>query len=226
MAIPLDARDPRAFERAGVGGSQCADDHVEPPVWIVLIQTNLKILRRRLIPIQYRAPFDVEDAVRGTTRHRSKNAAPTGEAIASLTCHIGAHVLPQSEDGIVIRQSGEIAGRRWQTRCDVATGFVYIDEIQTTIVANVHLGVGGAVQMEVKRQRNQRIAPVAVIADVCIPRHDFTCPLSYDVLATLNRVASREGLVRVSSSICDRSTHNARLQARTRPGSFGLHGSS
>ena len=100
-AISLDARDPRALERADLGGSKCGDDYVEPLVWIVLVQTHLKILRRRIIPIQYRAPFDVEDAVRRATRHRRKNAASAGEAIASVPNCIGAHVLPQSEDGIV-----------------------------------------------------------------------------------------------------------------------------
>ena len=213
-AVSLDARDPRALERADIGGSERADNHVEPPVWIVLIQTHLKILRRRLIPIQYRAPFDVEDAVRGAPCDRGEDAAGRPwEVRTTVQSCIGAHVLPQREDGVVIRHSREIVGRRWQTRCDVAAGFVYIDKIQTTIVANVHPGVGGAVQLEVKRQRNKRIAPVAVIADVCIPRHDPICPLSYNVLATLDRVASSEGLVRIANLLCDRSTGDALRQA-------------
>src|SRR6478672_4663685 len=62
VAFPLDTRHPRAF---GVERwSEHAKDHVEPPVWIVLIQAHLKILRRRVIPIEYCAPFDVKDAVR------------------------------------------------------------------------------------------------------------------------------------------------------------------
>ena len=202
--VSLDARDPRALERADNGRSECGEDHVEPPVWIVLIQTHLKILGRRLIPIQYRAPFDVEDAVRGAPCDRREDAASTGETIASVTRYIGSHVLPQSEEGIVVRQSGEIAGRRWQARCDIAAGFVYIHKIQPTIVANVHPGKGGAIQLEVKRQRNKRIAPVAVIAGVCIPRHDRICPLSDNVLATLDRVAFSEGLVRIANLLCDR----------------------
>src|SRR5262249_40206088 len=105
--------------------------------------------------------------------------------------YVCAHVLPQSEDGVVIRQPGEMAGRRWQTCCDVAARFVWVHKVQATIGANVHPGVGRSVQLDVKRQRNKRIAFVAIAADVCVTWRDPVCPLSYDVLATLDRVATR-----------------------------------
>jgi hypothetical protein len=52
-----------------LGRSECPDDYVEPLIWIVLIQAHLKILRHRSKIEHHRAPFDVEDAVRGVTRH-------------------------------------------------------------------------------------------------------------------------------------------------------------
>src|SRR5206468_3022940 len=41
---------------------------------------------------------------------------------------------------------------------------------------------------------------------------DPICPLSYNVLATLDRVASSEGLVRIANLLCDRSTGDALRQ--------------
>ena len=66
----------------------------------------------------------------------------------------------------------------------------------------------------VKRQRNKRIAFIAIAADVCVTRHDPVCSLCNDVLATtLDRGAPREGLFRIANVICDRSMGSALRQA-------------
>src|SRR4029077_11619056 len=97
---------------------------------------------------------------------------------------------------------------------------------QTTVGANIHPGVSDAVQLEVKRQRNKRIAFIAIVADVCVTCHDPICPLSYDVLATtLDRVGASEGVLRVTQLIGDR-TGDALRQAAAGPGSFRSHGFS
>src|SRR5262249_39937377 len=157
VAVPLDARYPLALGEDG--WSECAEDHVEPLIWIVLKQTHFKILRRCIICKQHGAPFDVEDAVRGAASHRGKDAACTPrETGAARRARRGTWVLPQGEDGVVIRQSSKIVGWRWETRCDEAAGFVCVHKIQAAIGADVHPDVGGAVQLEVKRQRDKRIA--------------------------------------------------------------------
>src|SRR4029077_17171667 len=140
-------------------------------------------------------------------------AGRTREVRTPVQSCIGAHVLPQRENGVLIRQPSEIAGRRWETRCDESSRFVCIDKIETTVGANVHPVVGSAVQLEAKRQRNKRIAFVAIAAGVCITRHDGIVPLGYDVLACLTRVAARESLVKPANWICDRHADPSPRQA-------------
>ena len=210
VAFPLDAGYPLTF--GDDGWRKRPDDHVEPLVWIVLIQTHLKVLRRSIIVTQHCAPFNVEDAARLATCHGRKDPALAAwETRAAGRGRDGKLVLPNSEDGVVIWKPSEIARRRWKTRCDKPAWFVCIDKVQAAVGANVHPGVGGAVQLEAKRQRNKRIAFVAIVANVCVTRHDPVGALSYDILVrtTFDRVVPVESGARLAKLICDRSTGRA-----------------
>jgi hypothetical protein len=78
-------------------------NYIKAQGWIILIETHLKILRRVVIGEKHCPPFNVKDPVRRAARDRSEDAAgSTREIRASAQTDIGAHVLPQWEDGIVI----------------------------------------------------------------------------------------------------------------------------
>jgi hypothetical protein len=88
------------------------EDHIEPLVWIILIQARLKIRRHSGIGEIHCAPFNVEDAIGRTARHRRKDTATAGEVRTTIADYIGAHIRPKRENGVVIRT---LIGWRRQT---------------------------------------------------------------------------------------------------------------
>ena len=81
-------------------------------VSLPLIQPQFVIGRHGDIGKVNRAPFDIEDPVGCSARHRGENTAgSTRESRAAAVC-IGALVIPVREDGVVVARA-TAAGRRW-----------------------------------------------------------------------------------------------------------------
>ena len=108
---------------AGLDG---AEDEVKPLVGIILVQARLKIRSLRVIGEIHCAPFNVEDAIRRSARHRSKDTASGCEGCTTLAHYVGAIVRPEREDRVVI---GALIGRSWQTSRKVAHWFVDEHEV-------------------------------------------------------------------------------------------------
>ena len=86
------------------------------------------ILRRIVVAKQHSAPFNVKDTIRSAARDRREDTAiPTRETGAATQADISALVLPNAEDGEVIRA---LIRRRGQTGCEVADRFVDTHEVQ------------------------------------------------------------------------------------------------
>src|SRR5438309_10643725 len=103
----------------GAGWGEITDDDLERLKRVVLIQPHLKVLRRRVISKKHSAPFDVKDTVRRAACDGAEHTAVSAwETRAAAETKICAHVLPQSENGVVV--GSDIWGRR-QTGCDEAT---------------------------------------------------------------------------------------------------------
>ena len=89
-----------------------AEDKINPIIGIVLIQSSLKIRGLTVIVEIYGAPFNVEDAVRRSTRDRGEHAASAGEVRAAAQTYIGAIIAPDRKDRVV---KGPDVGWRRQT---------------------------------------------------------------------------------------------------------------
>ena len=166
-------------------GVERADDYLELQVGIVLIQTSLKILRRRVVGKQHGAPFDVEDTVRRCARDRGEHTAvSTGEACAAAQTEIGAHILPHREDGEVIRPD---VWRRRQTVCNEAARLIRHHEVEASVRAYVHAGEGLVIQREWEGQRDWRVYVVTVITRIGVARHDRIGAIGYGVLRATRR---------------------------------------
>src|ERR1700730_5616207 len=134
----------------GKGWVEVTDDYLDRLKRIVLIQAHFEILRRRLISKKHGAPFDVKDSVRRAARDGGEHTAVTaGETRAAAETKICAHVLPQSENGVVVRSN---IWRRRQTGCDEATRLIWDDKVKASIGADVHCDKGLIVQLERERQ--------------------------------------------------------------------------
>ena len=130
-------------------GLNSANNHVEAEVVVrptVLIETRLKIRRRRVIGKIHGAPFNIEDPVRRAPRDRGEDTAgSTGEIRATAQAQVGAQILPHGEDGEVIRSN--IRWRR-QTVCKVAARLIDCHEVEPSIGVDVHAGKGLVIQRE------------------------------------------------------------------------------
>ena len=130
----------------GAGWVEVTDDYLERFKRIVLIQAHLKVLRRRVISKKNSAPFDVKDTIRRAPRDGGEYTAVSAwETRAAAETKICAHVLPQSEDGVVVWSN---IWRRRQTGCDETTRLIWDDKVKASIGAHVHRDKGLTVQLE------------------------------------------------------------------------------
>lgn len=169
----------------GVGDpSAHAVDYVEPLVWVVLVQAHLEIHRVAVNGKADGVPLDVKDAVRRSARDRGENAAPVCPCGTAAQSCVGQQVMPQGEDGEVIRAPID-RGRK--AAGDVTVRLVHAHKVQPPIGIDVHGVKGLTVQLERKRQGQPRVAVVAVIARIAKPRHNRIGAGSYCVLVTGRR---------------------------------------
>ena len=104
------------------------------------------ILRRIVVVEQHCAPFNVKDTIRGAARDRREDTAvSTRETGAATQAEISALVLPNTEDGEVIRPD---VRRRRQTGCLEAARLVCHYEVEASVRADVHAGEGLIIQRE------------------------------------------------------------------------------
>ena len=109
-------------------------------------------------------PFYVENAVGRSARHRSENTAAVGPCAAPAQTQIGAQIMPQRKDGVVIRT---LIRSDWQTAVIVETVWlVSAHEVESAIRVDVHVAVRGPIQHEWEWQANERVAVVTVVAGV------------------------------------------------------------
>ena len=169
----------------GAGWVEVTDDYLERFKRIVLIQAHLKILRRRVISKKHSAPFDVKDTIRRAARDGGEYTAVSAwETRAAAETKICAHVLPQSEDGVVVWSN---IWRRRQTGCDEATRLIWDDKVKASIGAHVHRDKGLTVQLERERQSHHCVAIVAMAAGVGVTWHDGIGPIGDCVLVSRTR---------------------------------------
>src|SRR6059058_4721190 len=173
----------------GVGWGEITDDDLEGLKRIVLIQAHLKILRRRVISKKHSAPFDVKDTIRRAARDRGEHTAVSAwETRAAAETKICAHVLPQSEDGVVVWSN---IWRRRQTGCDEATRLIWNDKVKASIGAHVHRDKALTVQLERERQCHHGVAIVAMAASVGVTWHNGIGPIGDCVLISRARCRCR-----------------------------------
>ena len=135
------------------------------------------------------------------------------EVSAPTQADIGALILPQREDGEVIRPD---VGRSRQTVCNEATRVIHRHEVEASIRADIHTGEGLVIQREWERYRDWRIAVVAVIARISVTRHDRIGAIGYGVLArrtTSYGITALEVRVRIAIRIVDRPGGDLCVQA-------------
>ena len=136
----------------GVGRVKRTDNYIEPLVQIVLIETDLKILRHCGVGKQHRTPFNVEDTLRCRSRHRSEHtASSTWEIRTTRQTSIGPHVLPWRKHRVV--KGANNGWRRQATNVEPAR-FIHCCEVEATIGVNVDAVEGLIVELEGERQND------------------------------------------------------------------------
>lgn len=166
----ISVRDPSAH----------AVDYVEPLVWVVLVQAHLEI---HCVAVNGKAdgvPLDVKDAVGRSARDRGENAAPVCPGGAAAQACDGHQVMPQGEDGEVIRAPIDWGG---QTAGDVTVRLVHAHKVQSPIGISVHAGENLTIQLKRERESHRRIAVITVIACIAGTRHDRIGGGSYCILS-------------------------------------------
>ena len=139
-----------------VAVSHCAVDHIK--AWLLpLIQPYLVVSGRGRSSEVNSAPFNIEDPVGRSARHRGENAAvATGESRAPGVC-IGALVVPVREDGVVV------SGPR---QANISKGGVRGRKLRIAVGRHVDAGKGLVVQGVRERQRDVGYLIVPVIAAI------------------------------------------------------------
>ena len=174
----------------GVFRVEIADDHVEF-ARLVLIQTRLIVLWRRLVVKEHGSPFDVKDAIRRTAGDRGEDTAcSTRETRAAGQTGVGALVLPQREDGVV-KRAIEGSRREALIKLVVSARLVNAHEVETSIGANVDSVKALAAEREGERQRDERIAVIGVKTCVGVTGYDGIGASGDRVLATAGRWRGR-----------------------------------
>jgi hypothetical protein len=161
-----------------VAVSHCAVDHVK--AWLSsLVQPQLEVSSRGRSSEVNSAPFNVEDPVGRSARHRGEDtASSTRESRAAAVC-VSALVIPVREDRVVVtdpRQRTDIGkGRIGSRKLRIAVGR-YVDAVKGLVVQSVR-----------ERQRNVGYLIVPVIAAIGRPWHDAAAYLIYHVRTDARR---------------------------------------
>ena len=148
-------------------------DHIK--AILTLIQPQFVVSSRGRSSKIHSAPFDIEDPVGRSARHRGEDTAGSTRESRAAAVSIGALVIPVGKDGVVMsgpRQRtdvGEVRGGSRKLR--IAVGG-HCDAVEGLVVQ----GVG-------ERQRNGGYLIVPMIAAVGRPCHDAAAYLVYHVLA-------------------------------------------
>jgi hypothetical protein len=125
------------------------------------------------------APFDIEDPVGRSARHRGEDAASSTRESRAPGLRIGALVVPVREDGVVV------GGPR--QRADVGKSRVGSRELRIAVGRHVDAVKGVIVQGVRERQRNGGYLIVPVIAAINRAWDDAAAYLSEHVLADARR---------------------------------------
>ena len=190
-----------------VAQSHRAIDHIKPA--LSLIQPQLVVGRHGDIGKVNRAPFDIEDPVGRTARHRCEDTAGSTRKSRAPGLRIGALVIPVREDRVVV-------GGPWQGT-DVGEGRIGSRKLRIAVGRHVDAVKGLVVQRIRERQRNGGYQIVRVIAAIGRSWHDAPADLRDGVVVlrrtAVYRVIPREGRVRIASISGDPSGANTRSHA-------------
>ena len=161
-----------------VAVSHCAVDHVK--AWLSsLVQPQLEVSSRGRSSKIHGAPFDVEDPVGRSARHRGEDTAgSTWERRAATVC-IGALVVPVREYRVVM------TGTRQRT--DMGKSGVCSRELRIAVGRYVDAVKGLVVQSVRERQWNVGYLIIPMIAAIGRPWHDAAAYLIYHVRTDARR---------------------------------------
>jgi len=154
-----------------------AIDHIKPA--LSLIQPQFVVGPHGDIGKVDRAPFDIEDPVGRTARHRCEDTAGSTRKSRAPALRIGALVIPVGEDGVVV------GGPRQRT--NVGESRVGSRELRIAVGRHVDAVKGLVVQRVRKRQRNGGYLIVPVIAAIGRAWHDIAAYLIYHVRTDARR---------------------------------------
>jgi hypothetical protein len=156
---------------AGVAETDRAPDHIK--AILPLIQPQLVIGPHGDIGEVDRAPFDIEDPVGRSARHRGEDSAGSTRESCAPALRIGALVVPVGEDGVVV------GGPRQRT--DIGESRVGSRELRIAVGRHVDAVKGVIVQGVRERQRNVGYLIVPMIAAIGRPCDDAAAYLIYHV---------------------------------------------
>lgn len=162
---------------ASVAASHRAIDHIE--VSLPLIQPQFVVSRRGRSSEVNGAPFNIEDPVGRSARHRGEDTAYSAREARAPGVSIGALVVPVGKDGVVV------SGPR--QRADVGKSRIGSRKLGIAVGRHVDAGKGLVVQGVRERQRDVSYLIVPMIATIGRPSDDAAAYLIYHVRTDARR---------------------------------------